>query len=61
MKQRRGVGMFLPTRAAVEEAAAARGRSVPRINAAFYHGGEPIRVIRPFLEGGAREAVSSSR
>ena len=22
----------------------------PRLNAAFYHGGEPIRVIRPFLE-----------
>jgi hypothetical protein len=23
----------------------------PQINAAYYHGGEPIRVIRPFLEG----------
>jgi hypothetical protein len=23
----------------------------PKLNAAFYHGGEPIRVIRPFLEG----------
>ena len=24
----------------------------PRVNTAFYHGGEPIRTIRPFLEGG---------
>ena len=27
----------------------------PRINTAFYHGGEPIRVIRPFLEGEVRK------
>jgi len=25
----------------------------PRINSAFYHGGEPIRIIRPFLESEA--------
>lgn len=50
-KQRRGVGMFLPTRAAVEEAAANVSERMPRMEAAFYHGGEPIRVIRPFLEG----------
>ena len=37
----------------------ARGRALaaeltdqwPKLSAAFYHGGEPIRVIRPFLEG----------
>jgi ATP-dependent helicase HrpA len=48
-----GVGVFLPTRAAVEEAAGVVGDRFPRINVAFYHGGEPIRVIRPFLEGQA--------
>jgi hypothetical protein len=48
-----GVGVFLPTRAAVEEAAAIVGARFPRITVAFYHGGEPIRVIRPFLEGTA--------
>ena len=54
-KERRGVGVFLPTRAAVEEAAAIVNRRFPRINAAFYHGGEPIRIIRPFLEGDVRK------
>ncbi|MBC7894246.1 MAG: DEAD/DEAH box helicase [Cytophagaceae bacterium] len=53
MKQRRGVGMFLPTRAAVEQVAVAVGDRFRRITSAFYHGGEPIRVIRPFLEDGA--------
>jgi ATP-dependent helicase HrpA len=51
VKERRGVGMFLPTRAGVEQAAELVGRRFPRINSAFYHGGEPIRIIRPFLEG----------
>src|SRR3954470_13267500 len=51
VKQRRGVGMFLPTRAGVEQAAEQVRERFPRINSAFYHGGEPIRVIRPFLEG----------
>ncbi len=53
VKQRRGVAVFLPTRAEVEKAAAELGERWPRLNAAFYHGGEPIRVIRPFLEGPA--------
>ncbi|HVE80410.1 MAG TPA: DEAD/DEAH box helicase, partial [Gemmatimonadaceae bacterium] len=39
-------------RAGVEQAAAHVQLRFPRINAAFYHGGEPIRVIRPFLEAG---------
>jgi ATP-dependent helicase HrpA len=53
VRDRRGVGVFLPTRAAVEDAASIVGARFPRITAAFYHGGEPIRIIRPFLEGGA--------
>ena len=51
VKERRGVGMFLPTRAGVEQAAELVSERFPRINSAFYHGGEPIRIIRPFLEG----------
>ncbi|HUO51126.1 MAG TPA: DEAD/DEAH box helicase, partial [Gemmatimonadaceae bacterium] len=54
-RERRGVGVFLPTRAAVEEVADFVGVRAPRITAAFYHGGEPIRVIRPFLEGTVRK------
>jgi ATP-dependent helicase HrpA len=54
-KERRGVGVFLPTRAAVEDVASIVNRRFPRINAAFYHGGEPIRIIRPFLEGDVRK------
>src|SRR5205814_2995050 len=50
VKERRGVGMFLPTRAGVEQAAELVKDRFPRINSAFYHGGEPIRIIRPFLE-----------
>ncbi len=52
-KHRRGVAMFLPTRATVEEVASAVEGRYPRIASAFYHGGEPIRVIRPFLGEGA--------
>jgi ATP-dependent helicase HrpA len=55
VRQHRGVGMFLPTRAAVEEAARYVAERFPRITSAFYHGGEPIRIIRPFLEGGAEK------
>lgn len=51
-RRRRGVGVFLPTRAEVEAVAAQVSERFPRIQAAFYHGGEPIRVIRPFLEEG---------
>ncbi len=48
---RRGVAVFLPTRAEVERLGADLAGRFPRLNAAFYHGGEPIRVIRPFLDG----------
>ena len=52
-KEQRGVGLFLPTRAAVEQAALHVRTRWPSIHAAHYHGGEPIRAIRPFLEGTA--------
>ena len=51
IRERRGVAVFLPTRAGVEQAAEHVRHRAPRINAAFYHGGEPIRVVRPYLEG----------
>lgn len=54
-KQRRGVALFVPTRRGVEEAAEHVRHMAPRINTAFYHGGEPIRILRPFLEGGEQK------
>ena len=55
MRDRRGVAVFLPTRAQVEQAASILVRRRRNLNVAFYHGGEPIRVIRPFLEGTAEK------
>jgi hypothetical protein len=51
IKEKRGVAVFVPTRAEVEQLALGLGEQWKRLTAAFYHGGEPIRVIRPFLEG----------
>ncbi len=51
IKERRGVAVFVPTRAEVERLAGELADRWPKLSAAFYHGGEPIRVIRPFLEG----------
>jgi len=51
IRDRRGVAVFVPTRAEVERLATDLGARWPKLNSAFYHGGEPIRVIRPFLEG----------
>jgi hypothetical protein len=51
LRDARGVAVFLPTRAEVEKAARELGGAYPRLRTAFYHGGEPIRVIRPFLDG----------
>lgn len=48
---RRGVAVFLPTRAEVERLGQELRTRFPRLTTAFYHGGEPIRVLRPFLEG----------
>src|SRR6476620_6626148 len=55
IKEKRGVGMFLPTRAGVEQAAEQVSSQFPKINTSYYLGGEPIRVIRPFLEGGEKK------
>jgi ATP-dependent helicase HrpA len=54
-RQRRGVAAFVPTRRGVEQIAAHVSENAPRVNTAFYHGGEPIRILRPFLEGGERK------
>ncbi len=55
ISERRGVAVFLPTRAEVERLGESMGSRFPKLTAAFYHGGEPIRVIRPFLEGEVRK------
>src|SRR5690606_24472501 len=46
-----GGGGFLPTRASVEDAARTGSERFPRLNAAYDHGCEAIRLIRSFLEG----------
>jgi ATP-dependent RNA helicase HrpA len=51
--ERRGVAIFLPTRAEVEQVAEVVKERNPMMEVAFYHGGEPIEVIRPFLDGSA--------
>jgi ATP-dependent helicase HrpA len=53
IKESRGVAVFVPTRASTEQVAATVGERWDRIFTAFYHGGEPISKLRPFLEGGA--------
>ncbi len=42
MKERRGVAVFVPTRAEVEQIAKELGDRWPNLATAFYHGGEPI-------------------
>jgi ATP-dependent helicase HrpA len=51
MRERRGVAVFVPTRSEVEQIAGELGDRWQSLATAFYHGGEPIRVIRPFLDG----------
>lgn len=53
VRERRGVAVFVPTRAGTEEIADAVGEQWERIFATYYHGGEPISKLRPFLEGDA--------
>ena len=55
VKERRGVAAFVPTRKGVEQISEHVQIAAPRVNSAFYHGGEPIRILRPFLEGGERK------
>jgi ATP-dependent helicase HrpA len=54
LRERRGVAVFVPTRAEVEQIARELGSRWQGVATAFYHGGEPIRVIRPFLDGEVR-------
>ncbi|HVH67510.1 MAG TPA: helicase-related protein [Gemmatimonadales bacterium] len=54
LRERRGVAVFVPTRAEVEQIAKELGDRWQTLPTAFYHGGEPIRVIRPFLDGEVR-------
>ena len=54
LRERRGVAVFVPTRAEVEQIAKELGDRWQDLPTAFYHGGEPIRVIRPFLDGQVR-------
>jgi ATP-dependent helicase HrpA len=54
LRERRGVAVFVPTRAEVEQIAKELGDRWQGLATAFYHGGEPIRVIRPFLDGQVR-------
>ena len=55
VQENRGVVVFLPTRAEVEEVADDVGWRWEQLNTVFYHGGEPIRVIRSFLDGTAEK------
>ncbi|MES2304768.1 MAG: helicase-related protein [Gemmatimonadota bacterium] len=55
ISERRGVAVFLPTRAEVERLGEGLSARFPKLSAAFYHGGQPIRVIRPFLEGDVKK------
>jgi hypothetical protein len=55
VKEHRGVALFVPTRRGVEEAAEHVKTMAPKMNTAFYHGGEPVRILRPFLEGGEQK------
>src|SRR5437763_866131 len=54
LRERRGVAVFVPTRAEVEQIAKELGDRWQGLPTAFYHGGEPIRGIRPFLDGQVR-------
>jgi len=49
-KERRGVAVFVPTRAGTEEIAKSLQKDYPRLLTEYYHGGEPVAKLRPFLE-----------
>src|SRR2546423_4181116 len=51
MKEKGGVAVYVLTGGEVERLSAKLGEQWKRLTTAFYHGGEPIRGIRPFLEG----------
>lgn len=49
-KDRRGVAVFVPTRAGTEQIAKAVSEKYKGVMTEFYHGGEPVAKLRPFLE-----------
>jgi ATP-dependent helicase HrpA len=49
-RQKRGVAVFVPTRAGTEQVAKAVQERYPGVLTEFYHGGEPVSKLRPFLE-----------
>jgi ATP-dependent helicase HrpA len=49
-KEKRGVAVFVPTRAGTEEIAKATEERWRNVFAVYYHGGEPVSKLRPFLE-----------
>ncbi|HEX8362283.1 MAG TPA: hypothetical protein VF613_19350 [Longimicrobium sp.] len=50
-KEKRGVAVFVPTRAGTEQTVKAVAERYPEMLTEFYHGGEPVAKLRPFLEG----------
>jgi len=50
VRDKRGVAVFVPTRAETERIATEIGERWEKLNVVFYHGGEPISKLRPFLE-----------
>jgi ATP-dependent helicase HrpA len=50
VKNRRGVAVFVPTRAGTEEIAKVTEERWRNVFAVYYHGGEPVAKLRPFLE-----------
>jgi ATP-dependent helicase HrpA len=50
VRQKRGVAIFVPTRAETERIAAEIGERWSNLNVVYYHGGEPVAKLRPFLE-----------
>lgn len=49
-KEKRGVAVFVPTRAGTEQVAKAVDDRYRDVLTEFYHGGEPVAKLRPFLE-----------
>ncbi|HWK89600.1 MAG TPA: hypothetical protein VNP72_06375, partial [Longimicrobium sp.] len=50
VRANRGVAVFVPTRAGTEQIAKMVGERWPDVLTEFYHGGEPVAKLRPFLE-----------
>jgi ATP-dependent helicase HrpA len=52
-KEKRGVAVFVPTRAGTEQVAKQIEEKWPGIFPEYYHGGEPVAKLAPFLGGDA--------